>query len=98
MKHSTDVASFPQFANRKTSYNISNEYFDTTQYELVQDDWFSVDFTLAELKTLKKVQGNALSDPNFNGSFEIATLEEVIQLVKSRPRPVGLHLETKLPR
>ena len=98
MKTSTDVASLPQFADRKTSYNISNEFFDTTQYELVEDDWFSVDFTLAELKTLKKVQDNALRDPNFNGLYEIATLEEAIHLVKSCNRPVGIHLETKAPR
>ena len=98
MKHSTNVAYLPQFANRKTSYNISNELSGTTQYQLLEEDWFSVDFTLAELKTLRKVQGNTLRDPNFNGLFEIATLEEVIQLVKRSNRSVGLHLETKSPR
>ena len=98
MKESTNVASLPHFADKKTSYNISNEEFDTTQYELVEDDWFSVDFTLAELKTLRKIQANKLRNPNYDGLFEIATLEEVIQLVRRCNRAVGLHLETKLPR
>ena len=98
MKESTNVASLPQFADKKTSYNISNEEFDTTQYELVKDDWFSVDFTLAELKTLRKVQANKLRNPHYDGMFEIATLEETIQLVRRCNRAVGLHLETKLPR
>ena len=98
LKQSTNVESLSQFADKKTSYNISNEFFDTTQYELVEDDWFSVDFTLDELKTLRKIQGNNLRDPNFNGMFDIPTLEETIQLVQRCKRPIGLHLETKSPR
>ena len=99
MKKTTNVASLPEFADRKTSYNISNEFFDMTQYELIEDDWFSVDFTLDELKQLRKNQENERRDPNFDGLYEIATLEETLQLVKRQcGRNVGLHLETKSPR
>ena len=101
MKHSTNVESFPEFAHLKTSYNIPHEFRDVIEYQMVNDDWFAVDFTLSELKQLRKVQGNALRDPNFDGQFEITTLEEMIEIVQkaSRPsRPIGLHLETKSPR
>lgn len=98
LKHTTNVARFTEFADRKTSYNISNEYYDHTEYEETVDDWFSVDFTLAELKLLRKVQNNDVRDPRFDGQFEISTLEELIQIVQNANRTIGLHLETKSPR
>ena len=94
----TNVASVPEFADRKNSYNISNELYGVIQYEQINDDWFSVDFTLSELKQLRKVQSDKLRDPSFNGMYEISTLEEMIQLVKTCTRPVGLYLESKQPR
>ena len=98
MNESTNVASLPQFADKKTSYNISNEFNDSTQYEYIENDWFSVDFSLDELKTLRKIQENKVRNPNFKGMYEKATLEEAIQLVKSYNRTIGLHLETKMSR
>ena len=66
--------------------------------------WFSEDFTLAELKTLRAIEriptirpGNARLD----GSLEIPTLQEIIDLVKtlqlSERRRIGLYPETKHP-
>ena len=92
------MESLPEFADRKTSYNISNEFLDVLDYKMVEDDWFAVDFTLSELKLLRKVQGNTLRDPSFDGQFEIATLEEMIEIVQNASRQTGLHIETKSPR
>ena len=44
----TNVASHPEFASRKTSKMIDGVE--------VKDDWFVSDFTLAELKTLRAIQ------------------------------------------
>lgn len=98
LKHSTNVESLPEFADRKTSYNISHEFYDVLRYVLIEDDWFAVDFTLSELKLLRKVQGNGLRDPSFDGQFQITTLEEMIEIVQNASRIIGLHLETKSPR
>jgi glycerophosphoryl diester phosphodiesterase len=92
----TDVASRPGFASRRTAKTIDG----TTG-----TGWFTEDFTLAELKTLRArerlphLRGTAL-----DGRFEIPTFEEVLALVASvnaRPerkgRPVGVYPETKHP-
>jgi glycerophosphoryl diester phosphodiesterase len=49
----TDVASRPEFADRKTRRMV-----DGVEY----DDWFATDFTLAEIKTLRAVQPRANRD------------------------------------
>ena len=76
----TDVASHPEFANRKTKRMV-----DGVEY----DDWFASDFTLAELKTLRAVQPLGRRDHQFDGQFQIPTLEEVIALAKSKSRATG---------
>lgn len=91
----TDVAQHPEFAARKRSKSI-----DGVELE----GWFSEDFTLAELKTLRAIEripnirpGNARLDR----SFEIPTLQEIIDLSKdlqrSQQRTIGLYIETKHP-
>ncbi len=68
--------------------------------------WFTEDFTLAELKTLRaRERLPQLRSTNFDGRFEIPTLQEVINLVatinaqrrQSRLKPVGIYPETKHP-
>lgn len=76
----TDVATHPEFANRKTKRMV-----DGVEYE----DWFASDFTLAEIKTLRAVQSRAGRDPQYNGLFKIPTLDEVIDLAKSKSRETG---------
>jgi len=49
----TDVASHPEFASRKT-----RRFVDGVEY----NDWFVTDFTLAEIKTLRAVQSRANRD------------------------------------
>jgi glycerophosphoryl diester phosphodiesterase len=90
---STDVASRPEFANRKrVDWPVDGEK---------QTGWFAHDFTLAEIKTL----GTIITDPERpqqnNGKFRIATLQEIINLVKTQSarlgRSIAIYPETKNP-
>ncbi len=88
----TDVASRPEFAARKTTKLVDG---------VSTFDWFASDFTLAEIKTLRAIQPNASRPQQFNGLYEIPTLDEVITFVKSESlalgRTVGIYPETKHP-
>lgn len=76
----TDVASHPEFADRKTK-----RFVDGVEY----NDWFATDFTLAEIKTLHAIQPLAYRDQQYNGLFQIPTLDEVIALAKTKSRETG---------
>jgi glycerophosphoryl diester phosphodiesterase len=99
----TDVAGRPEFAGRRTTKTIDG---------VAVTGWFSEDFTLAELKTLRAKEripqlrpGNA----RFDGKLDVPTLEEVLGLVgrlnaerrregEQRPaKPIGVYPETKHP-
>ena len=67
----TDVASRPEFASRKRTVKIDGA--DDTGF-------FASDFTLAEIKRLRRVQDFAERPQQFNGKFEVPTFEEVIAL------------------
>ena len=85
----TDVASHPEFAARRTTKTIDG--VSTT-------GWFTEDFTLAELKTLRAKERIPALRPNnavFDGLYPVPTLQEVIDLAKSRG--VGIYPETKHP-
>jgi glycerophosphoryl diester phosphodiesterase len=91
----TDVASHPEFADRKTTKTIDG---------LTQTGWFTNDFTLAELKTLRaKERLPAVRQRNtiYDGRYQVPTFQEVIDLVKrlSRElhRDIGIYPETKHP-
>ncbi|HEX8113747.1 MAG TPA: glycerophosphodiester phosphodiesterase [Kofleriaceae bacterium] len=91
----TNVASHPEFASRKTTKSIDG---------VAITGWFTEDFTLAELKTLRaRERLPALRPQNatFDGQFEIPTFEEVIALAQRegqrRHRVIGVYPETKHP-
>ena len=89
----TDIAGHPEFAARKTRKSIDGEKVD---------GWFTEDFTLAELKTLRaRERLPQLRSTQYDGQFEIATLEEIIALVSTesakRGRVIGLVPEIKHP-
>ena len=89
----TDVADHPQFVARRTRRSIDGE---TTS------GWFTEDFTLAELKTLRaRERLPQLRSTGYDGRFQIATLDEVIDLVAEksarRGRLVGIVPEIKHP-
>jgi glycerophosphoryl diester phosphodiesterase len=71
----TDVADHPEFADRRTTKTIDGVTF--------ADDWFTEDFTLAELKTLRaKERLPDLRQRNtiYDGRYTIPTFQEVIDL------------------
>lgn len=102
----SDVASHPEFADRRTTKII-----DGTAVE----GWFTEDFTLAELKTLRARERIAELRPantRFDGQFEIPTLDEILDLVhgadvvrshsararhEPSPQRIGIYPETKHP-
>ena len=63
--------------------------------------FFASDFTLAEIKRLRRVQDFPERPQQFNGKFEVPTLEEIIALAKRKSeekgRVIGIYPETKHP-
>ncbi|MDQ1813245.1 glycerophosphodiester phosphodiesterase [Massilia sp. CCM 9210] len=91
----TNVAALPQFASRKATKTIDG---------IPVSGWFTEDFTLAELKTLRakeRIPANRPANTAFDGQFEVPTLQEVIDLVKkesqARHKTIGIYPETKHP-
>lgn len=78
----TDVASHPEFASRKTSKMIDGVE--------VKNDWFVSDFTLAELKTLRAIQPLPQDrSTQYDGQFQIPTFEEMISTVQAENKRLG---------
>jgi glycerophosphoryl diester phosphodiesterase len=88
----TDVASRPEFANKKTTKMVDG---------VAVEGFFASDFTLAEIKQLRAVQPRAYRPQEYNGKYQIPTFEEIIQLVKDKStekgRVIGIYPETKHP-
>ncbi|MEU2350229.1 glycerophosphodiester phosphodiesterase [Modestobacter sp. NPDC049651] len=91
----TDVAEHPEFADRRTTKTVDG---------VALTGWFTEDFTLAELRTLRAVerlpevrQENTLYD----GLFRVPTVDEYLQLrarlSRELHREVGAYIETKHP-
>lgn len=89
ISETTDVSAKPEFADRKQTKTIDGQKMT---------GWFTEDFTLAELKTLRaKERLPQLRKANmaYDGQFEIPTFEEILELAKKRG--VGVYPETKHP-
>jgi len=90
--NTTDVKDHPEFAARKRVMTVDG---------VAEEGFFASDFTLAEIKTLRAVQAFGERPQQFNGKFEIPTLEEVIALAKRKSaekgRTIGIYPETKHP-
>ncbi|KVN43420.1 glycerophosphodiester phosphodiesterase [Burkholderia ubonensis] len=91
----TNVSALPQFASRKTTKTIDG---------VPLTGWFTEDFTLAELKTLRARERIAQFRPAntaYNDQYEIPTFDEIVALAKQMSAQVGrtIHLypETKHP-
>jgi glycerophosphoryl diester phosphodiesterase len=91
----TDVAQHPEFADRRTTKVIDGQSLT---------GWFTEDFTLAELRTLRAVERIPATRPAnaaFDGLYPVPTFDEVVDLARrSRTcdgRPVGVYPETKHP-
>jgi len=90
IKDTTDVSSHPEFASRRRTAIIDG----------AQDEgWFASDFTLAEIKTLRAVQPLNERPQQFNGRFQIPTIEEIIAFVKRKSdekgSTIGIYPEIK---
>jgi glycerophosphoryl diester phosphodiesterase len=91
----TDVATHPEFAARRTTKVIDGNEIT---------GWFTEDFTLAELRTLRAKERLPEVRPGntaFDGLYQVATFDEVLDLARhSRTcdgRRVGVYPETKHP-
>jgi glycerophosphoryl diester phosphodiesterase len=91
----TDVSTRPQFASRRTTKTVDG---------VAVTGWFTEDFTLAELKTLRAVERLPAVRPHnaiYNGLFEVPTFQEVIDLAREQGRrigrTIGVYPETKHP-
>jgi glycerophosphoryl diester phosphodiesterase len=85
----TDVAAHPEFASRRTTKTI-----DGTPVT----GWFTEDFTLAELRTLRakeRLPDLRPANTAFDGLYPVPTFQEVIDLAKRAG--VGIYPETKHP-
>ena len=84
----TDVASRPEFAARKTEKLIDGQKIA---------GWFTEDFTLAELKTLRARERLPQLRPGsatFDGREAIPTYQEVVDLAKAESRRTGRTIGT----
>ena len=63
--------------------------------------WFTEDFTLAEIKTLRAKERLPFRSHDYDGRFDIPTFDEVVALAqelgRARGRAVGVYPETKHP-
>ncbi|OLR90908.1 glycerophosphodiester phosphodiesterase [Actinokineospora bangkokensis] len=91
----TDVAEHPEFASRKTTRDLDG---------VRVTGWFTDDFTLAELKTLRateRIPDLRQENTIHNGRYEVPTLQEVIdlknRLSRELGRDIGIYPETKHP-
>jgi glycerophosphoryl diester phosphodiesterase len=94
LSRSTDVALHPEFADRRTTKEVGGHRCT---------GWFTEDFTLAELRTLRAVERlPALRPLNtaYDGAFGLLTLGEVVELAgerSTREHPVRVLAELKQP-
>ncbi len=95
----TDVADHPEFADRRRTQSIDG---------VATTGWFTEDFTLAELKTLRareRIPALRPGNARYDGRFEIPTFAEILDLLAQVNAtrsvgglaPVGVYPETKHP-
>jgi glycerophosphoryl diester phosphodiesterase len=95
ISETTDIAQHPEFALRRTTKTIDG---------VAIKGWFTEDFTLAELRTLRAKERLPQLRPGnkvWDGQAVIPTLEEIIALAKKASaetgRTIGIYPETKHP-
>lgn len=89
----TNVAAHPEFANRRTTKTLDGARVT---------GWFTEDFTLAELKTLRateRLPKDRQHNTLYDGRYEVPTFEEVLalreKLSKKYGREIGIIPEIK---
>jgi len=94
LSDTTDVADHPEFASRKTSRMVDGV--------ATGPEWYFTDFTAAELKSLRVKQPLPFRGKQYDGLYQLATLQEIIDLAKramaAEPgRRINIYPETKNP-
>jgi glycerophosphoryl diester phosphodiesterase len=91
----TDVASRNEFAGRRATKVVDG---------VALDGWFTEDFTLKELKTLRtkeRIPGLRRRNTAYDGRCQVPTLQEIIDLARKASkqfrRIIGIYPETKYP-
>ncbi|MEH1921095.1 glycerophosphodiester phosphodiesterase [Nostoc sp.] len=95
ISETTNIANHPEFAHLQTTKIIDGE---------TKTGWFTEDFTLRELKTLRakeRIPQLRFQNTAYDGLLEIPTLQEIIDLVKVKSREInreiGIYPEIKHP-
>ncbi|CAK8686229.1 unnamed protein product [Clavelina lepadiformis] len=90
LNDTTDVASHLEFRDRVQTYRVDGRRIT---------DYFTIDFTLDELKTLRKKQDRSYRDQTYNGEFPMASFDEYVAVAKNvtNGRTIGIYPETKNP-
>lgn len=88
----TNVADKSEFTNRKTTKTIDDK--EVT-------GWFTEDFTLTEIKTLRAKERLPFRNHSYDERFDIPTLQEIINLAQQKTaktgKIIGIYPETKHP-
>jgi glycerophosphoryl diester phosphodiesterase len=95
ISETTDVASRPEFASRRATKTIDG---------VAVTGWFTEDFTLAELKSLRareRLPQLRPANTRYDGQFDVPTFAEVVALAQAESarlgRPIGVYPELKHP-
>jgi glycerophosphoryl diester phosphodiesterase len=90
--NSTDVADRPEFAARRRTMEVDGR---------PEEGFFTSDFTLAEIRSLRARQTVAERPQGFNGRFGIPSFEDVVALAQRKSlelgRVIGVYPEIKHP-
>ncbi len=91
----TDIASREEFADRRRDKNVEGR---------MVSGWFSEDFTLAEIRSLRARERVPQARPDsatFDGLYQVSTFDEIVKLVRAKEaetgRTIGLYPELKHP-
>jgi glycerophosphoryl diester phosphodiesterase len=95
ISETTDVAQRSEFADRRTSKTIDG---------VAMTGWFTEDFTLAELRTLRareRLPQLRPANTAHDGLYQVPTFDEILRLVRARSVEtgctIGVYPETKHP-
>jgi len=83
--------------------DVATKFADRRRAQVIDGDsisgWWTEDFTLAELKTLRASERLASRGHSYDGQFEVPTFDEILNLARragrERGRAVGVYPETK---
>lgn len=91
----TDVETHPEFADRRTTKQIDG---------VAVSGWFTEDFTLRELRTLRaeeRIPALRPDNTRYDGRYRVPTFDQVVRLAQRREtcdgEEVGVYPETKHP-